>query len=90
MKDIPVIDTHLHLCDMNRFDYPWLKGKPELNRSFLLEDYNEQTASLNIVGMVFMEYVTATWDQSVAEANWVYELSKEDSRIKGITRARMG
>ncbi len=56
MKDIPAIDTHLHLCDMNRFDYTWLEGIAELDRSFLLEDYNKETASLNIVGMVFMEY----------------------------------
>jgi len=84
VKDIPAIDTHLHLCDMNRFDYTWLEGIAELGRSFLLEDYNKETAALNIVGMVFMEYVTATWDQAVAEANWVYELSKTDPRIKGI------
>jgi len=84
VKDIPIIDTHLHLCDLNRFDYTWFEGVTELERSFLLDDYYKATASLNIAGMVFMEYVTATWDQSVAEANWVYELSKTDPRIKGI------
>jgi L-fuconolactonase len=69
---------------MERFTYPWLEGKAELDRSFLLNDYDKETESLNITGMIFMEYVTATWDQAVEEAKWVYALSKKDPRIKGI------
>jgi L-fuconolactonase len=84
MQEIPIIDTHLHLCNQYKFQYRWLELIPNLNTSYFLEDYNRATAALNIDGMIFMEYVADSWEQSVEEAIWVYELSQSDHRIKGI------
>ena len=84
MIEIPIIDTHLHLCNKSRFTYSWLNDSPKLDRSFLPDDYSEATGSLNVVGMVFMEYVIDTWEQAIEEAQWVYDLSNEEPRIKGI------
>ena len=84
MIDVPMIDTHLHLCDKRQFSYRWLGDNPEIDRSFLLEDYDAATGSLNIVGMVFMEYLADTWEQAIQEAEWVHRLSQRDPRIRGI------
>jgi L-fuconolactonase len=84
MTDTPIIDTHLHLCDKDLFSYRWLSDVPGIDRSFLLDDYDAATGSLNVVGMVYMEYVTDTWDQAIQEAEWVYGLSQREPRIRGI------
>jgi predicted TIM-barrel fold metal-dependent hydrolase len=42
----PIIDTHQHLWDLDRFRLPWLKNNPHLARSFLMADYLDATADL--------------------------------------------
>ena len=41
MIKFPIVDTHVHMWDIDHIRYPWLKEVPFLNRSFLLEDYNK-------------------------------------------------
>ena len=70
---MPIIDTHQHLWDLSRFKLPWLKGAPKLNRSFLMEDYQQATAGLNVVKSVYME-VDVEPSQQAAEADYVLDL----------------
>ena len=70
---MPIVDTHQHLWDLSRFKLPWLKGAPRLNRSFLMEDYRQATAGLNIVKSVYME-VDVEPPQRTAEADYVLDL----------------
>jgi predicted TIM-barrel fold metal-dependent hydrolase len=70
---IPIVDTHQHLWDLNRFRLPWIKKGSPLARSFLMKDYRKATAGLNIVKAVYME-VDLDPDQHRAEAEYVAEI----------------
>ena len=83
MPDFPIVDSHLHVWDPDYLRYPWLDEIPLLNRSYLMEDYDEATDGLSIEKLVFLqcECLPAQCEQ---EAQWVTQLAAEDSRIQGI------
>src|SRR5437867_10703307 len=67
---LPIVDTHQHLWDLERFRLPWLANSPTLNRSFLMEDYLQATAGLNLAQSVYMEVDLAP-EQQEQEAEYV-------------------
>lgn len=83
MINFPLIDTHLHLWDINHLDYPWLDDIPQLNRSFLLDDYNKACAGLDIKKIVFMQCECKP-SQYKQEVEWVTEQARKEPRIQGI------
>lgn len=83
MLDFPVIDTHLHLWNVNHLNYPWLKDVPRINRSFSLADYNEACGSLEVEKMIFMQCECAT-SQYRQEVEWITELAGDEARLQGI------
>ena len=83
MPDFPIIDTHLHLWDPKEVDYPWLKDVPELNRAYLLPEYNKACGSVEVEAMVFLQ-CEANFSQALDEAKWVNRLAKDEPRIKAI------
>jgi len=74
---LPIVDTHQHLWDLDRFRLPWVAGAPKLNRSFLPRDYAEATRGLNVVKTVYME-VDVDPAQQVQEAEYVIELCRRE------------
>lgn len=66
----PIIDTHQHLWDLNKFRLPWLKPGGELTRSFLQADYKKATEGLGVKKTVYMEVAVAR-DQKLAEAEYI-------------------
>jgi L-fuconolactonase len=83
MPAFPIIDTHVHLWDVGRLEYPWLKGIPSLNRNHLLEDFRRACGSVAVAKMVFVQ-CDCVADQAFAEAEWVSGLARQDGRIRGI------
>jgi L-fuconolactonase len=83
MTDIPIIDTHLHIWDIDRIDYPWLADAPAINRSHLPADYRAATAGIPIEKMVFVQ-CEADFAQYQAEVEWVTEQAREEPGIAGI------
>lgn len=83
MPNFPIVDSHLHLWDVKHLSYPWLEDIPELNRTFLLEDYDKATEDIEIEKMVFVqcECEPSSYAQ---ESAWVTETAKTDPRIAGI------
>lgn len=76
--DVPIIDTHQHLWDLDKFVLPWLNGEGEpavLKRSYVTKDYLEATEGLNVVKAVYME-VDVRPDLHDKEAEHVIALSK--------------
>jgi L-fuconolactonase len=73
----PIIDTHQHLWDLDRFRLPWVKGNAQLGRSFLTADYLEATRGLNVVKAVYME-VAVDPAQHREEAEYIIELCRSD------------
>ena len=54
-KQIPIVDTHQHLWNLDRFNLTWLgEAPPILNRSFRLGDYLKATKGLNVVKSIYL------------------------------------
>lgn len=83
MLPFPIVDTHLHIWDVEKLPYAWLGGVPALNRSFQLDDYHAATAGVEIEQMVFVQCEV---DQAhfLAEAQWVSAQARIDPRISAI------
>lgn len=50
-----IIDTHLHVIDLEALDYPWLEGVPPLNRNFPYETYATEARRVGIARSLHME-----------------------------------
>jgi L-fuconolactonase len=83
MPDFSIVDSHLHVWDPKKFEYPWLSGFPSLNRPFLLNDYDQACGSVKVSAMVFLQCDVEP-AQAQLEAAWVAELARGDGRIEGM------
>lgn len=83
MPAFPIVDAHLHLWDINGLRYPWLEAIPPLNRTFLLEDFNQACGPTEVGEMVFLQ-CECDPDQYVREVRWVASLAQCESRLRGI------
>lgn len=85
MSTLSVIDTHVHLWEVDRFGYEWLEAFPRLNQTHGLDDYTRAAENVSVDGMVFVE-CTESFDDRVArkEVQWVQSLADRDERIRGI------
>ncbi|MEO0636946.1 MAG: amidohydrolase family protein [Pseudomonadota bacterium] len=87
MPDFPIIDTHLHIWDMDRLSYSAFKGHPLFGRTYTIEGYQKATAELDIEAMVFVECF-ADFDAKdghyIEEIHFVEESAERDDRIRGI------
>ena len=83
MPNFPIIDTHVHLWDLDLLHYPWLAQAPKINSNHLLTDYNKACEDITVSKIVFLQ---CECDQSEfqEESNWVSSLAKKDSRISAI------
>jgi predicted TIM-barrel fold metal-dependent hydrolase len=80
-ENAPIIDTHQHLWDLDRFRLPWLGAQDPLRRNFLLRDYEQAATGLNIVGTIYME-VDVVAEQKQAEANFVIGLCEHRAQTR--------
>src|SRR4051794_2193999 len=55
---LSIVDAHIHLWDLTRYVVPWFGTDPILNKSYLLQDFKDQSAGLGVDAMV---YVQASW-----------------------------
>ncbi len=83
---LSIVDAHVHLWNPDQFRLPWLAGIPTLNRSFGLNEYREQTRSLPIVGMVYVE-VGVDPQQALLEASRIVELAQDEPLLQAIVAA---
>jgi len=87
MPDFPIIDTHLHIWDMERLKYSAFEGHPLFGKSYQIEDYQKACGDIEVEAMVFLECFadfTATGGQYLDEIRFVEDSAKRDPRIKGI------
>lgn len=71
-----MVDTHVHLWDLDRFRLPWLEKNSPLARSHVIKDYQTAVAGLNVVKGVYME-VDVDPKQHVAEAEYVIDICRK-------------
>ena len=53
MPDFPIVDSHVHLADPQRFGYAWTKNAPSLNRRVLPADLSRAAAPVEIAYLCF-------------------------------------
>ncbi|MDR5798131.1 amidohydrolase family protein [Caballeronia sp. LZ008] len=86
MIDFPIIDSHIHLLDRQRFDYSWSSGSPwatgatKLNRNWTADDLASHSKPYNVEGFVFIE-ADVDVPQHRDEADWAVSNSAIDRRI---------
>ena len=78
-----IIDTHLHLWDVNHLNYSWLADVPKISDSHLLADLHKDTEGISIDKFVFVQ-CEADYSQYLDEAKWVQKQAEKDTRIQGI------
>ena len=83
MPSFPIVDTHLHIWNLDRLRYPWLASVPLLNKNHLIEDYVRACGPVEVAKMVFLQ-CECDPAQFKREAEWVAEVAKVDPRIRGI------
>ena len=82
MIDFPIIDSHIHLLDQQRFAYSWAKDAPALKRDWTPDDLANRAKPYEIEGLVFVE-VDVDMPQYLDEAEWVDSLAQRDRRVLG-------
>ena len=75
---IPIVDTHLHLWDLNRFRLPWIGKQSPLAHNFVMKDFLAATKGLHVVKAVYME-VDVEVGQQRAEAEYVFEICRQNN-----------
>lgn len=81
--NMPIIDSHLHLWDIEHLDYAWLDKVIPIRRSFFIEKYQDAVKDIPVEKMVFVQ-AECRPEQFLAEVNFVEEQAQKDSRIQGI------
>ena len=76
-------DTHVHLIDRQRLNYPWLEAVPALNRDASYDDYLRNARQLGITQSLHMEVNVADNDID-NESLFIKELmDRDDSQLLG-------
>ena len=75
----PIIDTHQHLWDLDKYHLPWLdRARPLLKRNYSTADYLRAAAGLNVTQAMYMEVAVAA-EQQAAEADEIIALCQNKS-----------
>jgi predicted TIM-barrel fold metal-dependent hydrolase len=86
---MPIIDTHQHLWDLERFRLNWLTPGNALAHTYTLADYKASAAGLDIAQTIYME-VDVDPAQQQAEADFVIATCKQpgSNMVAGIVSGR--
>jgi L-fuconolactonase len=86
---LPIIDTHQHLWDLDKFRLAWTDSAPGLARNYLTSDYLEATKGLNVIKAIYME-VDVEPSQQVAEAEYIIDLCqrKDNPTVAAVISGR--
>lgn len=83
MPDLPIVDSHVHLWDPERFRMAWLDGNAVLDKPYGLADYREHTAGVEIAAFVYLQVEVAP-AYGLLEAAWAAGRAAEDPRLRAI------
>lgn len=83
MPNFPVVDSHVHLYDIDRFHYAWLDRVPKLKRTSLLKDFDKARGAVEVDKVVFAE-VDIDRGLHLREAAFIQELAQVDARLCGM------
>jgi len=82
MTDIPIIDAHHHLWDLNENYYPWLTDRitrrvcgeySAITKNYLLEDFKRDISQVNLIKSI---HIQAECDDPLAESRWLQTIAE--------------
>ena len=84
-----IIDTHIHLWDLNKYSYDWIinSSNNKLNKNYLLENFLEDSKILNIHKVVHVE-ANINVQNNINETRWLQSIANNND--KGIPNAIIG
>src|SRR6266480_2503719 len=75
-----IIDTHVHVWNFEKADYPWLKGNTSiLNRTYLIEELSKEVKKAGITGGILVQAANNAEDTS-----YMLEVAAKTDWIKGV------
>ena len=80
MPEFPIIDSHVHLYDVNRLSYGWLANVPKIDRSFDLADFDAARGPVDVEKLVFAE-VAVDPGLHIDEAEFIQHMADADPRL---------
>ena len=83
MPDFPIVDSHVHLYDVKRLHYGWLKNVPKIDRTHLLADFDKARGKVAVDKIVFAE-VWVDKGLHLDEAAIVQDIADTDPRLCGM------
>lgn len=75
MDQIPIVDTHQHLWDLDLLSLPWLQEAPQLAKHHRIDDYLRAAAGHGVAQAVYMEVDVAPADRA-RERDLISELCR--------------
>ena len=76
-----VIDSHIHLWEVGRFNYAWMPQDPDC---ILCHDYLPEDLKRNLDACSVDKAIVVQADVSMAESNWLIELANQYDYIAGV------
>ena len=55
MPSFPIVDSHMHLWDPERFPISWVEGNDRLNRRYALSSFRADVQAVEIAAMVYVQ-----------------------------------
>jgi L-fuconolactonase len=83
MPSFPIVDSHVHLYDIDRLRYGWLDGVPKINRTYTLADFDRARGPVVVDKIVFAE-VAVDPGLHLKEAALIQEWADADPRLCGM------
>lgn len=83
MPAFPIVDSHVHLYDVERLSYGWMASVPTINRSHGMAEFDAARGPVAVDKLVFVE-VAVDAGLHLREAAFVQGLADHDARIAGI------
>ena len=83
MPDFPIIDSHVHLYDVERLKYSWMANVPKLAHTTTLKEFDQARETVDVEQLVFVE-VDIDPGLHLEEARFVAGLAEQDQRIGAI------
>ncbi|MBB1286473.1 amidohydrolase family protein [Flavisolibacter sp. BT320] len=75
-----MIDTHLHVWNFEKADYPWLKGDTSLlNRTFHLEEVEEEQKKAGVIEVVLVQSAN-----NLEDTDWMLEVAEKKEIVSGV------
>src|SRR3989337_2551969 len=75
-----IVDTHIHVWDLNKAKYTWLEGDTTiLNRTYHLEELDTERITAGITQGVLVQSAN-----NLEDTGWMMQVASENNWIKGV------